>query len=1299
MAETVRSAMPVSQALTVGDRAFIGMDTYLDANKLQDGFCQRVTNLVSQNGSLVPRRGFQAQTTTGITYEYWNAIPVKSARNTATSAILCAADASGHTRFWKNDSLHGESVPIPMSASGTLAFSAISPSLVRFAQLGRYIYVAPGTGTSLPLRIDTNTKTQKLTSVALGSNTFTKTGHGLTTGDPFVIISGTVPSGLNLNTVYFVTHVPDANTFYAASTLPTSTSGGAVSNLSFTGSTSVDIVTTFKGETLPTVSGLTSNVPLAEKYPIVAEDIAATAHQTVTTSFALSSSAQLLSNNDFDSDASGATSITSWTQLTSGGSNCTKYTGGPAVGRPSSWNSSGSGGILQIDEGPYNGVYPGLFQQVSSLPTETYTIFGSNTIVEVACLYAATIRVIAVGAENTSNEWAIAFRIKGQDSSSNNIEGATAVAIIKPKISPRLDAWQEYTLIADFRAFKDKIGTGGKLRVEIQAITTINSSGSAQGIFVDYVRLQAIPSVPKTSTSDTAVDKVTGLVSIYGTKVNSATSPVAPNYGGYVKNRHFYYDVSSTYTVTLTSGSAVQTATSPATAPSDGTPVTFSNLGTITGISVNTTYYVVNSSGSSFGLATAPGGTAISLTGTTSTGRTMLAGNDWRQYDYLSMAFLPDERFRDIDNSFTLGLQNSADTIISWGGDATYDPVSGYVTFNLNTFASTRKNDIKAVYIRLNQDYLVSTEENAVAVPANTRLFSIGRLTLNGQLSQSGAYEYAFARWKSAPAYSTTTTNNSFVQTAPYTLSGSTETFFGGMESELSKPSLTVSTDNAESRIRLTLNGDFRNSTGDGYTHLMVYRRNVNSFPDGRFRLVAQIDVYPTTPVLKSARPGISFEGTPTQTSITLLDNLSDSELLFDGPQGRTGHIYRDGKDQFPAGCETVAIHQSRVWMSKGNSIYASWLLDVDNEYALYTTFTPIATDPLIGIKGAFFDVSGQYDNEAITAMVPFGGGDMTRSNSTSNALLVLRNNSMAPVVGSDARDFAILGFAAEPGAGCVAPLNARTVLGQAWWLGNNGINAYDNRKPVPISQQLDRLVNARSFNPLYSNGSNLTVNQTLRKQSSSVFFDNKFLFTLGQPGSGSIDTIYVFDLKSKGWYEWSSVTSGGNPKALYVLDSADDAPELYYAGANGHIYKYTGTADKLTAASAETTFSWSVLTRQYGQTYAQGQAYYANNFCSQIDLHVETVDTLPVTWKMFNHKQPVLYSTVFNAVPGAPIGQAVWTFSAGNNLVAVRNIPRDARGGTFAVELSGNSLTNNKSFRLSGILLHVSEGGIRRRN
>lgn len=74
--------------------------------------------------------------------------------------------------------------------------------------------------------------------------------------------------------------------------------------------------------------------------------------------------------------------------------------------------------------------------------------------------------------------------------------------------------------------------------------------------------------------------------------------------------------------VTLTSGGSVVTAVTPATAPPNGTAVTFPTI-TVTGLSANTPYYVINSSGSSFGLAVVPGGSALPLTGTTQSAATM----------------------------------------------------------------------------------------------------------------------------------------------------------------------------------------------------------------------------------------------------------------------------------------------------------------------------------------------------------------------------------------------------------------------------------------------------------------------------------------------------------------------------------------------------------------------------------------------------------------------------------------------------------------------------------------------------
>lgn len=1225
MAET-RSAMPVTQALTVGDRLFTGMDTYTDANKLQDGFCQRITNMAVQNGSLVPRRGFQAITTNQVssTGSYWDSIAVKSSRNSVASAVIVGQDASGNTRFWKNDANHTDSLPIPMSATGTLAFSNIQPSLVRLAQLGRFIYVAPGpasTGTSnYPLRIDTKIPTNQYTSVTVNLNYFTKVGHTLSVGDVIVITAGTAPGALALNTPYYVSHVT-GNDFYIASALPTSiTSGSPVSHLTFAASTAVTMNTTFKGETVPTATGLITTAAVAELAPFTVRDIQASAYTTVTTAFSLSSSASLLANPGFTLGTTGNPVANGWSQFT-GSSQIANQSG-------ATYPIPAEGFVAQFDEDPVSGTFPGIYQAVN-VPTETYTIYGSNTIVEASALYAVQVRVInyvpTVGDLSLYNNRGITVRVKGYNSFPTAIEGAVAQVVLRPQPTANRSNWTTFTLIADLRAFKDQM-VGGQVQVELQNAQN-NGSGSTNSVYVDSVNAYAIPNVPKTNTTDTAVDGQTKLVKVYGTKVN--TTATAPSYGGYLKNRHFYYDVSATT-------------------------------------------------------------------------------NDWQNQEYISIQFKVAPQYEKLPQSFTMGLQNGTATAISWGDIGSYDPDGGWLTFSLDAFAKGNRNNVKAVYIRCNNDYILPAVPPATttsSIPANDVIFYIGKLVYNGELQAGGKYEYGFTRWKAAPAYTTTTSTNTFTQTSPYTISGTTETYFGGVESALSKISTPVNTSNAESRLRISLAGDFRDATGDGYTHLLVYRRNTSTFADGRFRLVAQIDVMPSTPVIVSSSTGVTLEAGATQSQIYMLDNVGDNELLYDNPQGKTGSVFKGGKDFFSRGSETIAIHQSRIWMSVNNTVQASWLLDNDNEYALLTTDVNVPTDPYSSIKGASFDVTGQFDNEPITALVPFSGEGLSKNNSTSNALLVLRNNSILPITGSDASTFTVLGFTQEAGSGCIAPLCAQTVLGRVWWLSNSGIMQYTGGTPVSVSMQLDRLVNARTFNPLIANGVALTIDQSLQRQSSSVSFDNKFIFSSSQPGGTKVDTFFVFDFKSKGWYEWAMPQFSGtvNIRSMYVLNTAIDAPELYVTTSTGHIYKYTGTQDKQTAAASVTAFTWAVLSRQYGQTYSQGLAYYASNLIHQMDVHIHSDATNAVNWRIYNNNQPDLVSPVFNIDPSSPTASyftaSSYSFGTGEKLTAIRNIGKHVRGASYSVQLSGSSLTSPSSCRIYAFMLHVAEGGIRRTN
>lgn len=80
--------------------------------------------------------------------------------------------------------------------------------------------------------------------------------------------------------------------------------------------------------------------------------------------------------------------------------------------------------------------------------------------------------------------------------------------------------------------------------------------------------------------------------------------------------RFTWSTVNNSFSSVTLNASLVHTATTPAVAPPNGTVVTFANIGTAAGggIATNTPFYVVNSSGASFGLSFTLNGTPILLT-------------------------------------------------------------------------------------------------------------------------------------------------------------------------------------------------------------------------------------------------------------------------------------------------------------------------------------------------------------------------------------------------------------------------------------------------------------------------------------------------------------------------------------------------------------------------------------------------------------------------------------------------------------------------------------------------------------
>jgi hypothetical protein len=721
MADNVRSAIPVTQALTVGDRVWVGMDTYTDPNKLQDGYAQRITNLVSQNGSLVPRKGIQRQTTTARSGSYYASIAVRSSKNVPSTSVLVAeSNGSLDAGFWKFDSQHNDALPIPMSSTGTLTFGNIEPDLVRMAQLGRYVYVAPGaasSGTSNgSLRIDTNTKSQKLLTVAIGANKFTKAGHGLVVGDPFVIVaaSGALPSPLATNTVYFVTHVA-GNDFYAATSLPTTTTT-SVSHLSFSSSaTTVTIVTTFKGETVPTATGLVDIAPTAEAYPWIAKNIpSSNYHQIVTNGLSLSASAQMLANSDFNT-VGAADQPSSWSNFI--GSD----PGAATVKTSGDIPTANTGKVLLIDAGPSSGTFPGIYQNVT-VKTETDALYnGSSTT---PCLmYLCRVGLMHYEQANSSRKRPVSIRVKAGNVSGSfvQIDGAAVSTQFDVRGNDKNKSnWVVIDVIADFRDFKSQLGNSSSIQVEVQADADFGDLTRGEGLYVDYVTLYPISTRAITNGNDTSLDPATKLVPVRATPLGVAATH---SYSGYVRDRAFYYTIASSQTVTInTSG----THTAAAAVPPNGTPVSFSSVSG-TGLTANQTYYIVNRStaGTSFQLSAEFNGTAVTPAGTASL--TMLAGLRLTTVDYLSMELYIPPEFTSQNLEFSIGIQyqtsSGVPTSVTWGGKGSLDPRNRYLTFDLRSFDRTILNQVLAVYIRCDNDFFVSNQTNAASVSMNRILW------------------------------------------------------------------------------------------------------------------------------------------------------------------------------------------------------------------------------------------------------------------------------------------------------------------------------------------------------------------------------------------------------------------------------------------------------------------------------------------------------------------------------------------------------------------------------------------------
>ena len=433
------------------------------------------------------------------------------------------------------------------------------------------------------------------------------------------------------------------------------------------------------------------------------------------------------------------------------------------------------------------------------------------------------------------------------------------------------------------------------------------------------------------------------------------------------------------------------------------------------------------------------------------------------------------------------------------------------------------------------------------------------------------------------------------------------------------------------------------------YSHLCVYRRAQGVFPDGRFRLVAVVPIAASS----SGKGWTSTVNTvSTWKEITFNDSVPDGDIFYEAGPYDPGYYFESGRDVMPVGASSIAVHTKRLWVAKDNTVYASWILNPLDEYGMYTTLVPDSSDPNIYIKGTSFTVSTKNDNEKIAALLSYSGDGMFVNNTTSASLLVLREQSILPILGFDPTNFTIQSMVREYGIGCISPRGTVSFYGQMLWQSPQGMVQFSEGLPVNRSVELRRLLSLDKTN----DAPDITP---LAYRNIVYATHNQRLYIFAPTVTDTLNTaIYVYDLRTQGWTRWRTPLNG----STYIgftsgvsLSTGNDTADFYAGGSNGQIYRLLGNADRLTLNGTVQTIPWSLVTRQYGQTYSEGIAYYNQNRISQLNVHYWNVrPTLVVTTTTGtdingNHDFSAGDVVIFNSTVGALVaGTQYFVLAAG---------------------------------------------------
>jgi len=422
--------------------------------------------------------------------------------------------------------------------------------------------------------------------------------------------------------------------------------------------------------------------------------------------------------------------------------------------------------------------------------------------------------------------------------------------------------------------------------------------------------------------------------------------------------------------------------------------------------------------------------------------------------------------------------------------------------------------------------------------------------------------------------------------------------------------------------------------------------------------------------------------------SYTIYDDVRDTDILFPTNVGRPGMFHHTGRNQLPTGLSSIANHKQRLFTSKDNGLYATWPLNKDNEYGVYTTNIPDVQDPFMAIKGAFMTIGSQDDNEKIVNLLSYiADGIVAAGGDTSAILIAYRENSIVPIVGFDPTSFQAQQFVREPGAGLLASKGIASLVGQALFVSSFGISTMNGTKIEPISVPLEGVLNPRSMD-YGPTGSANYIGAAAYSDIVMLSHERRlyaFAPIAGANTANSNSVVYVYDTRTTGWVKWKLPvfsTVQTNVTSAVSCTSTNDVADMYVGGSNGQIYRLEGFSDRPTYAGATQGIDWKITTRRYGQTYAEGVAYYGTNRPHQVNVHYYTPSAIQFNWKITNNKNVTatgLYNTSANQ----------------DKAVGFRQVPNDLRGTWLELEVYGTNATSR--IEIHAISVNSTESAVRR--